>query len=352
MNAHDQHPAGSEISRSGDPSGEASLADSRPSDGAEAKSGSPRTRRRRARRLIRRRRAGVRLREASINRLLPNIVTLLALCAGLTAVRFALQDQWQAAVGAIILAAVLDGIDGRIARLLDATSPIGALLDTLSDFVCFGVVPVIVLYLWLLSDAGSLGWAAVLAFSVCSALRLARFTASIGQGDLPPFAFNYFVGVPMPAAAGLVLLPMIGSFLVAEYDFDVPIPAHFLGIWVLAIALLMVSRIPTFSGKAAKIPQRFVLPLLAGIGLFAAFLATAPWATLVAIGAAYFISIPFSVRQYRRLQRAAARIESGTSAQEAREKLDDDDGEDISSTDSDDPDALPDEKSNRDQDQP
>ena len=281
------------------------------------------SRRVRARRTIRRRRATARIRAASINRLIPNMITLLALCAGLTAIRFALQDRWETAVAAILLAAILDGIDGRIARLLDATSPIGALLDTLSDFVCFGVAPMLVLYLWALESAGSLGWAAVLAFCVCSALRLARFTASIGQGDLPPFAFNYFVGVPMPAAAGLVMLPMMAAFLAAENEISFPLMPHVLGIWVLLVALLMVSRLPTFSGKAAKVPQKFVLPLLAGIGLFAAFLATAPWATLLGIGSVYLISLPLSLRQYRRLQRAAARVESGETAREAREALDD-----------------------------
>src|SRR5260370_26815941 len=147
----------------------------------------------------------------SLNRLIPNILTLLALCAGMTAIRLALAGKFESAAAAIIIAGVLGGIDGRIARLLKGTSPLGAQLDSLSDFVSFGVAPAVLLYIWTMQTLQSLGWAIVLLFGVCCALRLARFNTQIGA-DLPPYAYNFFTGVPAPAAPGLVMIPLMFSF--------------------------------------------------------------------------------------------------------------------------------------------
>ncbi len=156
-----------------------------------------------------------RLKELSINKMLPNVLTVLALCAGLTSMRFGLQERWEAAVWAIIIAGIFDGLDGRIARLLRSSTKFGAELDSLSDVVSFGVAPAILLYLWTMNGAGNVGWVLVLLFAVCCGLRLARFNTMLGEPD-PPWAHNFFTGVPAPAGAGLVLLPMIMSFEFGE----------------------------------------------------------------------------------------------------------------------------------------
>ncbi|UEM20161.1 CDP-diacylglycerol--serine O-phosphatidyltransferase [Skermanella mucosa] len=253
----------------------------------------------------RRRNRPPRLRGLSINRLLPNMLTMLALCAGVTAMRFAIQGRFEAAVVSVMIAAVLDALDGRIARLLNGQSRFGEELDSLSDVVSFGVAPAITLYLWVLAGAGTPGWIAVLAFSVCAALRLARFNSKLGDSDLPPYAYNYFTGVPAPAAAGLVLLPLVISFEAGTTVFGHPL---FVGVWAAAIALLMVSQWPTFSFKGIRVPQKYVIPLLAAVGLLAAMLVSTPWLTLALIGLAYLASLPFSLRQYRRLRREAERL--------------------------------------------
>lgn len=235
----------------------------------------------------------------SINKLIPNILTMLALCAGLTAVRFGLHGKWEAGVLSILAAAVFDGLDGRIARMLHGTSQFGAEMDSLSDFMSFGVAPSMLLYFWTMQSAGGLGWALVLLFSVCCALRLARFNTMIGQSDLPPYAYNFFTGVPAPAAAGLVLLPMVASFQIEGWFFRNPaVNALFL----VSVSFLMVSKIPTFSGKRFRVPHAYVLPMLLLVGVLAAALVTAPWCTVTVIGALYLISIPVSVRAYSRLR--------------------------------------------------
>lgn len=262
---------------------------------------------------VRRRRANrpPRVSGLSLNRLLPNVLTMLALSAGLTAIRFAIQGRFQAAVIAIVIAAILDTLDGRIARLLNGQSRFGAELDSLSDVVSFGVAPALMLYLWVLWDGGTFGWIAVLAFSVCAALRLARFNIKLGESDLPPWAFNYFTGVPAPAGAGLALLPMILSFEVAPAVFANP---ALVTVWTLAVALLMVSQVPTFSLKGLRVPQRLVAPVLLGVGLLAAALVSAPWITLALLEIAYLASLPFSYRQFRSLQRAAERLQAEAAA--------------------------------------
>jgi CDP-diacylglycerol--serine O-phosphatidyltransferase len=262
------------------------------------------------------RRPHPRLKGLSINHLLPNVLTVLALCAGLTAIRFAIEGQWRPAVVAVVTAAILDALDGRIARLLNGQSKFGAELDSLADVVSFGVAPALMMYLWALGSAGSFGWIAALAYAVCMALRLARFNSRLGVPDLPPFAFNYFTGVPAPAGAGLVLLPMVAGFemspeLVSHPALVVP--------WTLIIGLLLVSTLPTFSGKGMRVPTDYVVPALVGVGLLAAFLVAQPWWTLLLLGLAYLATLPFSIRQFRKLQRAAALIQAPAEGEAAAE---------------------------------
>jgi CDP-diacylglycerol--serine O-phosphatidyltransferase len=233
------------------------------------------------------------LRRQSINRLIPNILTLLALCAGLTAMRFALEQRFQLAVIAIVVAAVLDGLDGRIARLIGATSRFGAELDSLSDFVCFGVAPALVLYLWVMNHGGRFGWAVVLLFSVCAALRLARFNTALDDASRPAWTFNYFTGVPAPAGAGLAILPLVASFETGPGWFDHP---WLIGAWTILVAALMVSRIPTFAFKRLRVAHWMVLPILLVVGIIAAGLAAEPWFTLLGIGLLYLGSIPLAWR--------------------------------------------------------
>lgn len=238
----------------------------------------------------------------SLNKLIPNILTVLALCAGLTSIRFALHGKWEHAVLSIVLAAILDGLDGRVARLLQGTSKFGAELDSLSDFVSFGVAPAMVLYFWTMQGAGGFGWALVLLFAVCCALRLARFNTMLGNADLPPYAYNFFTGIPAPAAAGVVLLPMVASFEFGDSFFARP---TVVSVFLLGVAFLMVSTIPTFSFKKVRVPNAWVLPVLLLVGLLAAFLVTEPWLTLVVLGFAYLGLIPISIRAFRRLKRQA-----------------------------------------------
>jgi CDP-diacylglycerol---serine O-phosphatidyltransferase len=248
----------------------------------------------------------------SLNKLTPNILTVLALCAGLTSIRFALHGKWEHAVLSIVLAAILDGLDGRVARLLQGTSKFGAELDSLSDFVSFGVAPAMVLYFWTMQGAGGFGWALVLLFAVCCALRLARFNTMLGNADLPPYAYNFFTGIPAPAAAGVVLLPMVASFEFGDSFFARP---TVVSVFLLGVAFLMVSTIPTFSFKKVRIPNAWVLPVLLLVGLLAAFLVTEPWLTLVVLGFTYLGLIPISIRAFRRLKRqaeAVAQVETPT----------------------------------------
>jgi CDP-diacylglycerol--serine O-phosphatidyltransferase len=251
---------------------------------------------------IRRPRGEPRFKGLSVNRLIPNILTLLALCAGLTSIRFGLHGQWQPAVIAILAAAVLDGLDGRVARLLHGTSKFGAELDSLSDFVSFGVAPAMLLYFWTMQGAGGFGWATVLLYSVCCALRLARFNTMLGQADLPPWAYNFFTGVPAPAGATVVLLPMILSFELGGGWLDRP---TVVGAFLVAVSILMISALPTFSFKGVKIPNRYVLPIMILVGVFAGFLVTEPWLTLGGLGLLYLCSIPMSMRSFRRLKARA-----------------------------------------------
>jgi CDP-diacylglycerol--serine O-phosphatidyltransferase len=242
-----------------------------------------------------------RIPESPVNRLVPNAITILALCAGMTAIRFAMNGNFPAAVCAIIAAAVLDALDGRVARLLKSTSRFGAELDSLSDFISFGVAPAAVLYLWTMSALQSVGWAIVLFFAVCCALRLARFNTQIGAEPAPHMA-GFFTGVPAPAGAGLVLMPLFASFEWGDWLARSP---YLAAVWIGGIALLMVSRVPTLSLKNFHLPHHLVVPALLGVGLVAAFLTTAPWPTLLFVGVLYLGSIPLTVRAAGRVRRAA-----------------------------------------------
>jgi CDP-diacylglycerol--serine O-phosphatidyltransferase len=243
----------------------------------------------------------------SLYRLLPNILTLLALCAGLTAIRYGLQDRFQAAVTAIIIAAILDGLDGRLARRLGSTSRFGAELDSLSDFISFGVAPAMLIYLWTMNGAGSLGWALVLLFPVCSALRLARFNTGLNEDTKPPaWMAGFFTGVPAPAGAGLVLVPMMLSFETGSWGADFFGHPVLVGLVMAAVAALMVSRIPTYSFKKVRIQPGYVLPLLILVCGLAALIVTAPWYSFPILGLLYAATFPFSVKAAMKAKRAAA----------------------------------------------
>jgi len=242
-----------------------------------------------------------RLSGLSVNRMVPNVLTLLALCAGMTAMRFAMGGNYEGAVFSIIAAGIFDGLDGRMARLLKATSSFGAELDSLSDFVSFGVAPAAVLYLWTMSELHGLGWAIVLFFAVCCALRLARFNTETTH-ELPSYAAPFFTGAPAPAGAGLVMVPMFLSFEWGDWLFRSP---YLNAVTVTGIALLMVSKVPTVSLKRIRIPHHLVVPTLLAFGVATAFLTTEPWLTLTVVGIVYVGSIPLTIRSYYRLRRAA-----------------------------------------------
>jgi CDP-diacylglycerol--serine O-phosphatidyltransferase len=251
---------------------------------------------------VRRPRTRRRLSDLSVNRMVPNVLTLLALCAGMTAIRFAVNGDFQYAVFAIIAAGVFDGLDGRLARLLKATSQFGAELDSLADFISFGVAPATVLYLWTMTQLHSVGWAIVLFYAVCCALRLARFNTQLVI-ETPPWAANFFSGAPAPAGAGLIMLPMFISFEWGDWIARSP---YVNAVWISGVALMMVSTVPTVSLKRIRIPHRFVIPTLLGIGIMAGFFTTSPWPTLTFVGALYLASIPLTIRAATQARRAAA----------------------------------------------
>jgi CDP-diacylglycerol--serine O-phosphatidyltransferase len=238
--------------------------------------------------------------------LIPNIFTLVGLCAGLTAIRMGIEHRWDLAVAALVFAAILDGIDGRVARLLKASSRFGAELDSLADFVNFGVAPAIIMFNWALEDLHSLGWIAVLVFAVCSALRLARFNVSLDRTDTPAWQSNYFVGVPAPAGAIILLLPIYAQ----DLGLHLPSLTPLVLIYTIAIALLMVSRVPTFSGKliGQKIAREHVPPVFVLAALFIALLLTYPALTLAVGSVTYLALIPLSAYRYHAEERKAAKI--------------------------------------------
>lgn len=246
--------------------------------------------------------------------LVPNAVTALALCFGLTGIRFAVGGEWDKALAAIIFAGILDTMDGRIARLLRADSRFGAELDSLSDVIAFGVAPALVIYLWSLADAPQFGWIAALALALACALRLARFNAQIDADEQPHKSAGFLTGVPAPAGAGLAFMPVYlwlitGSELFRAWYVTMP--------WVLFVALLMISSIATYSWSSLRVRRSSRLFAIAGIGLLGAALVTNPWITLLAIAALYVLMLPFSIASYARVKRR--RVE-GASARRARTK--------------------------------
>jgi CDP-diacylglycerol--serine O-phosphatidyltransferase len=243
--------------------------------------------------------------------LVPNIITLLALCAGLTAIRLTIEGRIELALGAIVFAAVLDGIDGRVARLIKGQSRFGAELDSLADFVNFGVTPALILYFWKLNELSNVGWIAAMVFAIGGGLRLARFNVQIDDPNKPAFAENFFTGVPAPAGAICVLLPIYLSLL------GVPaIPALAIAIYALAIAFLMVSRVPVFSGKkvGARVPREMVLPVIVLVILVIALLIGYPWHVLTAGALLFLGSLPVGWMSYRKHQRLAAATDAAASA--------------------------------------
>lgn len=242
------------------------------------------------------------VRQIPIRMILPNLVTLLALCAGLTAIRMAIEARYGEAIAMIVVAAVLDAIDGRVARLLRSTSRFGAELDSLTDFVNFGVAPAILLYVWALDEVRSLGWIAALVFAICAALRLARFNVSIDNPNKPEWQANFFVGVPAPAGALLVLLPVYLEYLELPHGrFTAPVVA----VYTIAIGLLMVSSLPTWSGKkfGARVSREVVLPLFVLVVVLAASLLSYPWHVLTAGALVYLGVLPVGWRAWRKHER-------------------------------------------------
>jgi CDP-diacylglycerol---serine O-phosphatidyltransferase len=246
-----------------------------------------------------------RFRAIPVRTLVPNVITLLALCAGLTAIRLAVEDRLEWALAAIVFAAMLDGIDGRVARMLKGTSRFGAELDSLADFVNFGVAPALILYFWQLHELKSAGWIAALVFAICASLRLARFNVMIEDPNRPAWAGNYFVGVPAPAGAITVLLPIYVQFLAAPL-LAFAAPVTFL--YTLAIAFLMVSRLPVFSGKRVgkRVAPEMVLPVFVLIVLFFALLISYPWEVLTIGTVMYLVSLPLGWFSYRAALRKTA----------------------------------------------
>ena len=245
----------------------------------------------------------------SFNRVVPNLLTMIGLCAGLTSIRFALEGRFAAAAIAIAVAACIDGLDGRLARMLKATSRFGAEFDSLADFLCFGVAPAFVLYLWSLHRAGAFGFIPCMMFAVCMALRLARFNAALDSAPGPAYAYNFFTGVPAPAGAGLVLFPLFVGLEARTLGLDwlLAIASHPLvcAVVLVGVALLLVSTLPVWSFKNFKMPAEYVLPTFLGVGVFAALLVADPWAALAAGGLLYIGMLPFSLRSFRRLKREA-----------------------------------------------
>ncbi len=267
----------------------------------------PRAAIRRLRRLRARQRP--RFKGPSLNRLIPNIMTLLGLCAGLTSIRFGMEGHFGAAAVAILIAACIDGLDGRLARLLKAVTRFGAEFDSLADFLCFGVAPALILYMWSMQRLGGFGFTPCLIFAVCMAMRLARFNAALDSAPGPSFAYNFFTGVPAPAGALVVLLPLFVGLEAEALNWNWLLNLAQFPLFVAAMlvgtAMLLVSTLPVWSFKNFKVPAEYVLPLMLGIGTFTALLVADPWAALAAAGLIYLGMLPFSLRSYHRLQRDA-----------------------------------------------
>ena len=244
-----------------------------------------------------------RFRPIPVRMLVPNFITLLAICAGLTAIRLSTEGRMELAVGAIVFAAVLDGIDGRVARMIKGQSKFGAELDSLADFVNFGVAPGLILYFWQLHELNNGGWIAAMVFAISGGLRLARFNATMDDPNKPAFAANYFTGVPAPLGAITVLLPIYLAFLGSPKP-----PAVLTAAYTLLIGFLMVSRLPVFSGKTVRmrVPPEMVLPVFVSVVFFIALLIGYPWYILSVCTVLYLLSLPVGWKSYRDHERKAA----------------------------------------------
>jgi CDP-diacylglycerol--serine O-phosphatidyltransferase len=244
-----------------------------------------------------------RFRPIPVRMLVPNVITLLAICAGLTAIRLSTEGRMELAVAAIVFAAVLDGLDGRVARMIKGQSKFGAELDSLADFVNFGVAPGLILYFWQLHELNNGGWIAAMVFAISGGLRLARFNATMDDPNKPAFAVNFFTGVPAPAGAITVLLPIYLAFLGMPNP-----PAVLTALYTLLIAFLMVSRLPVFSGKTVRmrVPPEMVLPVFVSVVFFIALLIGYPWHILSAGSVLYLLSLPAGWKSYRDHERKLA----------------------------------------------
>jgi CDP-diacylglycerol--serine O-phosphatidyltransferase len=244
-----------------------------------------------------------RFRPIPVRMLVPNVITLLAICAGLTAIRLSTEGRMELAVGAIVFAAMLDGLDGRVARMIKGQSKFGAELDSLADFVNFGVAPGLILYFWQLNELHNGGWIAAMVFAISGGLRLARFNATMDDPNKPAFAVNYFTGVPAPAGAITVLLPIYIAFVGLPRP-----PAVLTALYTLLIAFLMVSRLPVFSGKTVRmrVPPEMVLPVFVSVIFFIALLIGYPWYILSVGSVLYLLSLPAGWKSYRDHERRAA----------------------------------------------
>ena len=246
---------------------------------------------------------GTRRRGLTLRAVLPNAITAAALCSGLTGVRFAINADWERAAFAVILAGLLDGIDGRIARMLKAQSRFGAELDSLSDSLSFGMAPALILFLWSLQDLPRLGWFAALAFALCCALRLARFNARIDMDDQPHKSAGFMTGVPAPVGAGLAFMPLYLWLASGETIFREPIVV---AVWVAIIAFFMISNIATFSWTSVRPRRSLRLGLIAAVGIVFAALLTEPWWTLAGICVLYLALMPYGISSYAKVKRQRA----------------------------------------------
>ncbi|MBS0242266.1 MAG: CDP-diacylglycerol--serine O-phosphatidyltransferase [Proteobacteria bacterium] len=241
-------------------------------------------------------------RPVPVRYLIPNVITLLALAAGVTSIRVGIEGKYDLAVALIVLAALLDGVDGRVARMLNAQSKFGAELDSLSDFVSFGVAPAMLIYFWGLTPLRGMGWIAALVFACAMSLRLARFNAAIGE-DKPKWLSAFFTGVPAPAGAIAVMLPIYleGAGFASPHEWP-----SLVVIYVLAVSAMLVSTVPTFSGKllGEKIAGEYVAPALACAALAVALLLTYPYQTMATVTLAYCALIPFGVQRFRQRKQA------------------------------------------------
>lgn len=249
----------------------------------------------------------------TLRAMLPNAITAAALCSGLTGIRFAIDGEWAFAIGLVVLAGVLDGIDGRIARLLNAQSRFGAELDSLADSLSFGVAPALILFLWSLKEWERFGWFAALAFAICCALRLARFNARIDMDGQPHKSAGFLTGVPAPVGAGLAFTPFYLWLETGYEGFRQPLV---MAAWLTLIAVLMISNLPTLSWASLRPRRSIRLPLIAFTGLAFAALLLEPWWTLAAISIVYLALMPYGLVKYARIRRRR-RQEAEAAAQAA-----------------------------------